>query len=183
MNMDESKQTHAMPLHTAKFVYTFNQIWKSVLSSIGLTNLSKKRIILMAVLFIVSILLHIITSLNGQRILAFIVTIYPIALAFAGLLILFMYISSRMEWKTNKFMQGTQVTFNFFVEEIEVSSTHDTLRAPYSKLYKMVETKTHFSFMISWSKGFPLPKENCTQDLQDFIRQKALEHHRQKKSR
>ena len=73
-------------------------------------------------------------------------------------------------FKTNKVLQNTIVTYEFFDTYFTVTDEYGNSRLDYKKLHKIIETKTNFYLMISKNQGFLLSKESFPQGLDDFLR-------------
>lgn len=81
----------------------------------------------------------------------------------------FIEYSIKKAYKTHKAYEH-EVTIRFFEEFIEGEVANSTTKVLYKNLYKTVETKTSFFIMMGNNQGFLVIKENCTEELCEFIR-------------
>lgn len=66
-------------------------------------------------------------------------------------------------------LTGT-VTYMFYEDRVSVSSSYGTTINPYSSIGRVLETDISFLLMIAPRSGIILPKEDCSMDLEHFIR-------------
>lgn len=66
-------------------------------------------------------------------------------------------------------LTGT-VTYEFYDDRVVVSSSYGTTVNPYASVEKVLETDISFLLMIGPRSGIILPKEDCSAELEYFIR-------------
>ncbi len=79
-------------------------------------------------------------------------------------------IQTRKWFKTNKVFQNTTAEYEFFATYFTETDLYGTTRIEYSKLHKIIETKTNFYLMIAKNQGLILCKENFPEGLNQFLR-------------
>ena len=173
--MDDFEKAQT-PIHTANLIYTFSEVWQATMSATGVRGQSMRIKILCLASWIMTIAALFISAQRGDNVMFFLMLMYLVFWLVFAVVILFSYITVKWEWRTNKFMQNAQITFNFYPDRMEFLSEYDNLKSPYDWLYRVLETNTHFHFFIAASKMYPLPKKVTTQVLQEFVRQKAKEY-------
>ena len=75
------------------------------------------------------------------------------------------YLSSTNEWKSNKLIQNATYKFKFNDNGFEVISPKGSSSIEYSALYRIIETKDRFYLYISKNQTFVIIKENCSNEL------------------
>ena len=73
-------------------------------------------------------------------------------------------------FNTNKALQNAEVNFEFYDTYFAETNDYGNTKLEYSKLHKIVETKTNFYLMIAKNQGFILVKENFPEGLEEFLR-------------
>ena len=73
-------------------------------------------------------------------------------------------------FKTNKALQNAEVNFEFYNTYFTEENSYGNTKLEYSKLHKIIETKTNFYLMIAKNQGFILIKENFPEGLEEFLR-------------
>lgn len=104
------------------------------------------------------------------------------ALAFASIstviFILRLYFKKKSNiknyWDTNKLMKNKIEKYSFYNHCFKSSSKIGYSEINYDKLYKIVETDSNFYFMIAINQGFIIVKDDCSDELIDFIRSWGL---------
>ena len=76
----------------------------------------------------------------------------------------------RRVYETNKMIQNTLTTFSFYREHFVSEAAEGRDSIPYDKLYAVLESETNFYLMIARNQGMVLRKENCSAELQEFLR-------------
>ncbi|MBQ8540645.1 MAG: YcxB family protein [Clostridia bacterium] len=92
-----------------------------------------------------------------------------IAVAFFVVMPIFVEYTFRKAYKSKKF-NGGEIIMHFYEEHVESEGTKGTTKFLYKNLYKVVETKTSFYIMMGNNMGFIVMKENCSEELCEFIR-------------
>lgn len=96
-------------------------------------------------------------------------------LAVVGLLWLAVaiFVQSRQVKKiyaSNKLARNLEIHFQFGEEALVESTANGQFTVPYEKLWKIIETKTHFYLMTARNQGYMLNKKNFPAGLEDFLR-------------
>ena len=73
-------------------------------------------------------------------------------------------------FKTNKALKNAEVTFEFYDTHFIETNEYGNTKLEYTKLYKIIETKTNFYLMLAKNQGFILVKENFPEGLEEFLR-------------
>ncbi len=96
--------------------------------------------------------------------------IYPI--------ILWILLNRRIKkvFASNKVLQDTDANYEFYKTHFVETDDYGTTQLEYSKLNKIIETKTNFYLMIAKNQGFILSKSEFPQGLTEFLRAVKQEH-------
>ena len=73
-------------------------------------------------------------------------------------------------FKTNKALQNAEVNFEFYDTYFIETNEYGNTKLEYSKLHKIIETKTNFYLMLAKNQGFILVKDNFPEGLDVFLR-------------
>lgn len=73
-------------------------------------------------------------------------------------------------FESNKVLQNAVAQFEFYDTYFTETNEYDNTKLEYTKLYKIIETKTNFYLMISKNQGFILCKANFPEGLDEFLR-------------
>lgn len=76
-------------------------------------------------------------------------------------------------WSTNAALREGEMQLHFSNDGIEATSQNGYSHIDYDKLYKLIETKTHFYVLTASNVGFGFAKELCTSEQQAFIRERC----------
>ena len=80
----------------------------------------------------------------------------------------------RQAWETNPAIRDVTFRYEFGPAEVHViSDAGEERRVRYSKLYRLIETKTNLYLMISSEQGMILDKSACTPEQLAWIREKC----------
>ena len=124
--------------------------------------LYKKRSIIIYILLAVFLILDSIVLDN------------PVFMLFAVLYpVLIWFIHNRQIKKvfdTNKALQNAEVNFEFYDTYFIETNEYGNTKLEYSKLHKIIETKTNFYLMLAKNQGFILVKDNFPEGLDEFLR-------------
>lgn len=71
---------------------------------------------------------------------------------------------------TNKAFQDLEVNFEFYDTYFLTTDLYGSGQLEYTKLHKIIETKTNFYLMIAKNQGMILVKDNLPAGLADFLR-------------
>ena len=71
---------------------------------------------------------------------------------------------------SNKAITSCVADFEFYDNYVREITQNGETKLEYSKIYKIIETKTNFYIMLSVNQGFIIVKANCTDGLIDFIK-------------
>lgn len=81
---------------------------------------------------------------------------------------------------SNKAITSCVADFEFFDNYVREKTENGETKLEYSKIYKIIETKTNFYIMASVNQGFIIVKGNCPDGLVDFIKSIKAETESQK---
>lgn len=81
---------------------------------------------------------------------------------------------------SNKAITSCVADFEFFDNYVRELTQNGETKLEYSKIYKIIETKTNFYIMASVNQGFIIVKGNCPDGLVDFIKSIKAETESQK---
>ena len=124
--------------------------------------LYKKRSIIIYILLAIFLILDSIFLENP--IFAIFAVVYPI------LIWLLHNIQVKKVFKTNKALQNAEVNFEFYDTYFIETNEYGNTKLEYSKLHKIIETKTNFYLMLAKNQGFILVKDNFPEGLDEFLR-------------
>lgn len=107
------------------------------------------------------------------------------ALLFALLLSTAIFIASfkktvKKTYYSNKAITSCVADFEFYDNYVREITQNGETKLEYSKIYKIIETKTNFYIMASVNQGFIIVKGNCSDGLVDFIKSIKAETESQK---
>lgn len=107
------------------------------------------------------------------------------ALLFALLLSTVVFIASfkktvKKTYYSNKAITSCVADFEFYDNYVREITQNGETKLEYSKIYKIIETKTNFYIMASVNQGFIIVKGNCPDGLVDFIKSIKAETESQK---
>lgn len=71
---------------------------------------------------------------------------------------------------SNKAITSCVADFEFYNNYVREITQNGETKLEYSKIYKIIETKTNFYIMASVNQGFIIVKGNCPDGLIDFIK-------------
>lgn len=81
--------------------------------------------------------------------------------------------SVRKAWDSNALLRENEQILHFTDDGLEVTTGSGSARVDYGKIYRLIETKTHFYIMTAINAGSGFPKEMCTPEQQVFIRERC----------
>lgn len=70
---------------------------------------------------------------------------------------------------SNLSIQNLQIEYTFFKDNFTCHSKLGDIKIEYRNVYRILETKTNFYFMLSQNQGMILKKENCSEELMALI--------------
>ena len=76
----------------------------------------------------------------------------------------------RKNFSTNKAAQNLEAVFTFFEDSFTVKDSRSEATLEYSRLYKVIFTKTNVYLMIAKNQGYMLVKENFPEGLEEFLK-------------
>jgi len=151
-------------LYETKTKYTFEE-YKKFNYAIS-TSISKMpiKVIIIEVLFLLIAYMYMEQSLHTTLVSVLCAIIFPI--------MIFMTINSNIKktYNSNKTMRDMDVEFEFYKDYCLYKCEIGENKIEYKNLYKVIETKSNFYLMIAKNQGIILKKDNCSQELQDFIK-------------
>ena len=78
--------------------------------------------------------------------------------------------SIKKTWNSNQLYQNSVSYYYFYGDHMEQKNELGTSQIPYDKLYRILETKTNFYLLIAKNQGVIIKKENCSEELIDFLK-------------
>lgn len=93
-----------------------------------------------------------------------------IGLLWLGALFLIQNRQVKKVYASNKLAQNMKILFQFGEEALVENTENGRFTVPYDKLYKIIETKTHFYLMTAKNQGYMLNKAYFPQGLEEFLR-------------
>lgn len=79
-------------------------------------------------------------------------------------------IGIKIGWALDKITDTTINKYTFFEHHLEMKNDTGTYYVNYHDIYRIIETKTHFYLEIDKYHHFIIKKENCCDELIEFIR-------------
>ena len=76
-------------------------------------------------------------------------------------------------WDSNAALREGESVFRFTESGLGITSTNGQAHLDYDKLYRLIETDTHFYLMTAINMGSGFPKSLCTPEQQSFIRERC----------
>lgn len=98
---------------------------------------------------------------------------YAVWALIAALMLLRAKRSVRKVWDSNAMLRESEQILRFTDNGLEVTTDSGSARVDYDKIYRLIETKTHFYIMTAINAGSGFPKEMCTPEQQAFIRERC----------
>ena len=77
---------------------------------------------------------------------------------------------AKKTYYSNKAITSCVADFEFYDNYVREITQNGETKLEYSKIYKIIETKTNFYIMASVNQGFIIVKSNCSDGLIDFIK-------------
>lgn len=92
---------------------------------------------------------------------------------FIAVLMLFLYPRSiKKSWESNKLMQNIRAEIYFYEEYFKSINENGYSDVRYENIYKILETDTNFYIFIGTNAAVVVIKENCSDGLINFLREK-----------
>ena len=79
-------------------------------------------------------------------------------------------VPAKKVYYSNEFAVDAELDYDFYEDYFIKTSSVGTEKVEYTRLLKIVETKTNFYLMIALNQGYMLKKEDMPQGLDEFIR-------------
>ena len=76
-------------------------------------------------------------------------------------------------WDSNASLREGETVLRFTEGGLEITSPGGQAHLDYDKLYRLIETDTHFYLMTAINMGGGFPKSLCTTEQQSFIRERC----------
>ena len=130
----------------------------------NLAIIKKKNLPLLSIFAFLCLLIGGILLKNN--VLVVFAILYPVLLYIA------LQIGVKRVFNSNKLLQNTEVTYEFYEDYMIEKHEGGEAKVPYEKLDEIIETKTNFYLMIAKNQGFMISKENMPEGLEEFIRSK-----------
>ena len=95
-------------------------------------------------------------------------------------IIFYMFIKFRIKksYENNKAVKDMDMTIEFYPSKIIQTTNISSYTLEHDKIYKVIETKTHFYIMPSENQGLFVKKENISKELEEHIRSLMNNWHR-----
>jgi len=172
------EETLEQPLHETKTVYTWEEYYSSSMA------FSKKnlRIITISSSLIAGLLI-LVTLSNASRTgeLTVFNLIFGVTMILFIILHRILFVGQlKKSWSSNQMVQNSENEFKFFTNHMEVTSPTGKSNFEYKQLHKIMETNRQFLLQPSNSQFYMVVKDNCTLELQKFLREIAAEVNRKK---
>lgn len=143
-------------LYHTKVQITFEEYKKYILT------LSKPRLLITGILLFVFFM--VIGTLTRQFLFYFAAVLLPVLEYFSTTRPL------KKVYYSNKLAVNSELEYDFYDSYFMKKSRVGEERIEYSKLYKIIETKTNFYLMIASNQGYMLIKENMPDGMDVFLR-------------
>lgn len=95
--------------------------------------------------------------------------VYPIVII--ALMIWWIKYSIKKNFESHKSLLNTEATHEFYDTYFISKSYMGETKLPYDKLYRIIETKTNFYFMLSKHQGIIIDKNSLPSDFEGFARE------------
>lgn len=115
-------------------------------------------------LLVIAVLMCLLAYLSSNIGFVFAAIAVPIAFCF------FYARTIKRTYESNKSMQDLNSSYLFYGDHLEQVNEMGRSVIEYSKLYRVLETKTNFYLMIAKNQGCIILKENCSEELVSFLR-------------
>ena len=152
------------PLFKSNTKYNYEEYKKFNYAITSSINKMPVKIVVIMLLFILMAYMYMSRSIHVSLIMLICSIIFPV------FLILTIKSNIKRTYSSNKSMQDMDVNFEFYDEYFMYKCKIGDSKIEYKDLYKILETKTNIYLMIAKNQGVILKKENCSEDLIDFIR-------------
>lgn len=151
-------------MYTTKVKYTYDEYKKLSEFSVNL-QLRKTKIICYVLVAIISALTFFVTqSIYGALLVLAVALFIPAMTKFNTNRLI------RKIWNSNKLMQNDEVEIIFDDSGWSTVNERGTYSYKYDDIYKIAETKTNIYIFTSINTATILVKDNCSEELIDFIR-------------
>jgi len=173
------EETLEQPLYETQTVYTWEEYYSSSMA------FSKKNIIAITIIFpILGAVLILMSLVSFSRTGEFSLLHLNWGIVTIIFVIIFRFLFARQlkkNWNSSQMVHNSQNEFKFFANRMEVISPTGKSNFEYQQLYKMMETKRQFLLQPSNNQFYLVVKDNCTLELQKFLRELAMEVNKKKK--
>lgn len=155
------------PLFQTDLVYTY-EIYEAFNKLVFGKSLHKLTI-LIAILFpLMTFFLYLMHTVQLLIFFAIFTAVYPFLLIFARKRAI------KKTWQSNKILQDQQMHYDFYDDRAVQISPLGNAACEYEKLYDVLENDRLICLMISNNQGMAILKENCSEELLQFL--KKLKH-------
>ncbi|MBF1080261.1 MAG: YcxB family protein, partial [Prevotellaceae bacterium] len=84
---------------------------------------------------------------------------------------------ARKLFRQTKVAQDIVNEYDFFDEYFSYRNTNGQGTMAYDKLFKVIETRTHFYLMLSKVQGYTIAKDEAPAGFTEFMQKKIAEYH------
>ena len=88
---------------------------------------------------------------------------------------IFLKLGFKRIWNSNKDADGLETSFTFHFSDFRQKNKLSDRTIRYSNLSEIIETDTNFYLMLGKNQGSLLNKNDCSEELINFLHQKAEE--------
>ena len=151
------------PLFQTKTKYTFEEYQKFNNAVTMNINKMATKIVGVEVCFFLLAYIYMTKNLYATTILVLCGLIFPLLFYFT------MKDNIKRTYQSNKSMKDLEVTFEFFEDNVRYFHKMGDNKVEYKDLYSIIETKSNFYLMIAKNQGLIIKKDNCSEELKQFI--------------
>ena len=145
--------------------YTFEEYKKFNKAVLDVIYKGRRERIIGIIVFAAIITGFVALKMYMSAVIAFVVYVGTMYLVFRG-----RNKQIRDAWETNALMKDAIYHYKFSEDRVEATSPKGVEILEYDKMYKLIETDTHFYMMLAQNVGFIVPKEKLSEEQQSFIR-------------
>lgn len=164
------------PLYKTQTAYSFEE-YSKYNEAVLLKQKSLKAV--MIIIPVLYILLMVAVFYSTREISTVFVVLFALLLSTAVFIASFKK-TVKKTYYSNKAITSCVADFEFYDNYVREITQNGETKLEYSKIYKIIETKTNFYIMASVNQGFIIVKGNCPDGLVDFIKSIKAETESQK---
>lgn len=84
--------------------------------------------------------------------------------------LLSVYLKAKGIYKSNKASQNMDINIEFYNDYIIQKTDMGSYKVENDKIFKIIETKSHFYIMISKNQGIAIPKDKISKEIEEYIK-------------